>query len=184
MQQKRFAGEPDKWLGRANARTIIAAQKRELQAALEDEILAESSEGLCVKEVPGCGMGLFATKKFLRKDYICVYSGEYISEGQFKLRYHGAQMKRCYTYHFYHDSQRMVIDATNDPTSMARMANHSWKLFNAEMRRMVVRGVPRVVMFATQDIPPGNEIRYNYGDEVVKESCNDYPWLNEIKAYN
>lgn len=167
-----------------NARQFLQHQGRLRQAILEENILSQCSDGLCIKDVPGCGKGLFATKHFMPKDYICVYVGDMISERQCAQRYHGVALEKCYTFHFQHDSQNQVVDATNELSSFARMANHSWKKFNAEMRRVVVKGRPYIVMFATQDISIGHEIRYNYGDEVVRESCDEYDWLTEVKDYN
>lgn len=107
-----------------------------------------------------------------------------MSEKSFDDMYGSTSSERCYTFHFAHSTKHYVIDATNDDGSLARMANHSWKKFNAEMRRFVIEGSPEVVMFAAMDIFCGQEIRYNYGDEVVKESGNVYKWLREIKEYN
>lgn len=176
--------EPD-WLrfGRGNVRCVQKMQKEEKQARLEEEIFSLSCEGLCVKDVEGCGQGLFAVKKFLKDDYICVYTGVTMSEAEYTRLYGDSCRERCYTYHFQYDTKKLVIDATED-FSFARMANHSWKKYNARMERVVVRDIPHVVMFASTTILPGHEIRYNYGDAVVKESGDEYEWLREVKDYN
>lgn len=128
--------------------------------------------------------GAFATKTFLKDDFICVYTGELITAAEFWKRYGSVDSPRSYTFHIWHDAKPFVVDATNEDGSFARLANHSWKLYNAYMQKVFVDGVPFVVMFAAQDILPGHEIRYNYGDEIVKESGNDFGWLSEIKPYN
>lgn len=138
---------------------------------------------MIIKEVEKCGKGLFATKSFLEGDYICVYGGKVISERQYKRLYSG-KYDKCYTFHIQFDSHYLVVDATDQHDSLARMANHSWKKYNAEMFRKTVRGKTYVVMFAHKDIKPGHEIRYNYGDQVVAESGNEYPWLREVVEYN
>lgn len=167
-----------------SVRRVILEQGHEVVSEVAAKIKNCCSDGLCVKEVKECGRGLFATKKFLEGDFICVYTGELITDGEFRKRYGDSLPDRCYTFHFQHDSKKLVCDATNDDGSVARMANHSWKLFNARMERIVVDTQPRVVMFAEKDIQVGDEIRYNYGDRVVKESAGEYPWLAEIKEYN
>lgn len=169
---------------RVNGRQFLREQHHLWQNNLEDNIARQCSDGLCIKDVPGCGKGLFATKHFMKNDFICVYSGEMITERQYRQRYAGADLEKCYTFHFQHNSQFLVVDATNEHSSLARMANHSWKKFNAEMRRKVVRGIVHLVLFAAQDISIGHEIRYNYGDEVVRESADKYEWLTEVKDYN
>lgn len=151
---------------------------------VQKKILNRCSDGLCIKDVPKCGKGLFATKRFLEKDFICVYTGEMLTERQFDCRYYSVRREKCYTYHFKHDGRALVVDATEEHGSLARMANHSWKKFNAYMTRVVVNGKPNVVMFAAKDIEIGHEIRYNYGDEVVQESGKEYGWLSEIVEYN
>lgn len=174
--------EPQKPL--TTARQCIQEQARLLKFEMSVKISARCCDGLCVKHVAeDCGKGLFATKCFLKGDYICVYTGDMLTERQFRAKYAEVSLERCYTFHFQHDSRNLVVDATN-VCSFARMANHSWKKFNAEMRRCVVNGVPYVVMFAAQDIKVGHEIRYNYGDKIVRESGDKYVWLKEIKDYN
>lgn len=167
-----------------NRRQFLQDQSRLLQETLESNIVNHCSDGLCVKDVPGCGKGLFATKNFLKGDFICVYTGDLMTERQYNERYGGISQDKCYTFHFQHDSQYLVVDATNELSSLARMANHSWKRFNAEMRNKVVKHSVYLVLFAAQDIRVGHEIRYNYGDTVVRESGDRYEWLREITDYN
>jgi len=40
---------------------------------------------------------------------------------------------------------------------------------NAKMKKLVVDRLPRLCLFASQQINPGDEITYNYGN-------GDYPW--------
>lgn len=170
--------------GGYSVRRALNQDYRQMAADLEHKILSRCSDGLCVKDVPNCGKGLFATKRFLENDFICVYEGEEITERQYKKRYDDSQREKCYTFHYQHDSRFLVVDATNEVHSLARMANHSWKRFNADMRRKVVRGTPSLVLFAVKDIEIGHEIRYNYGDQVVRESRDKYAWLSEIVDFN
>lgn len=166
-----------------SSRCFLNHLARQRQLLLEEQIVSNCSDGLVIKEVQKCGKGLFATKSFLRGDFICVYVGKMMSERQYRRLYKG-DYERCYTFHIQHDSRYLVVDATHRHDSLARMANHSWKMYNAEMRRKDVRGEPYVVMFAFKDIQPGHEIRYNYGDKVVAESGDHYDWLREVVEYN
>lgn len=169
---------------KASYRSFLLQQQNEQKALVKEEILAQSCEGLVVKDAGRCGKGLFATKMFLEGDYICVYTGQVITKKKFEERYGDVSSDRCYTFHFAYDTTQYVIDATDEHESFARMANHSWKKFNAKVSRQVVKGEPYLVMTATKDIRPGHEIRYNYGDEVVKESGHLYAWLSEVVDYN
>lgn len=160
-------------------------ETRQQTEELERKILTLCSDGLRIGNVPKCGgRGLFATKRFLEGDFICVYTGVIITQRQFRELYHDVPGEKCYTFHMQHDSRFLVVDATNEDGSMARVANHSWKKFNARMEKKVVRGIPYLVLFAAKDINVGHEIRYNYGDEVVEESGHQYGWLREVVDYN
>lgn len=170
----------------SSGRSLLLSQRRAVKELFDSKILSNCSDGLSVNDVPaiGIGRGLFATKKFIKDDYIAVYTGETISEREYAKRYKGAAMERCYTFHYQHDSKYLVVDATNEFNSVARMANHSWKKFNAVMSRQVIEGKPYLVLIAAKDIEVGHEIRYNYGDEVVQHDGDKYPWLREVKEYN
>lgn len=168
----------------SSVRTTILTQRRAAKKLLENKILSNCSDGLSVSDVPGIGRGLFATKRFIPGDYIAVYTGETISEREFARRYRGVRMERCYTFHYQHDSKYLVVDATKELTSFARMANHSWKRFNAAMSRYVIADRPYLILTASQVIEIGHEIRYNYGDQAVLEDGDEYPWLREIVDYN
>lgn len=173
-------------------RTVRAGTERSMQrqmkisklSAANEKILANCCDGLRCGDVPGCGRGIFATKKFLADDFICVYTGELITAAQFWKRYGRCDSVKSYTFHIRHDGKHLVVDATQDDGSLARLANHSWKLYNAYMEKVIVNSKPVVVMFAAKDILPGHEIRYNYGDDIVKESGKFFSWLSEIKPYN
>lgn len=167
-----------------SSRCFLNQLSRQQKLILEEKILTNCSDGLIIGEVEKCGKGLFATKHFLKGDYLCVYVGTMMSNREYTRLYGEASSERCYTFHVQHDSSWLVIDATDRQDSVARMANHSWKRYNAAMNRQVVRGEPYLVMFAFKDIKPGHEIRYNYGDEVVAESAHKYEWLREIVEYN
>ena len=38
---------------------------------------------------------------------------------------------------------------------------------NCKMEKMVLKNVPHLALFASSDIEPSDEIRYDYGDENV-----------------
>lgn len=165
-------------------RTVKLKMKSVKNLEAMKKIVGKCCDGLRVGEVPKCGRGIFATKTFFRDDFICVYTGEIITKAEYFKRYGSVDSQRSYTFHFYHEEKRLVVDATHEDGSLARLANHSWKLYNAYMQKVVVNGEPHIVLFAAQDIFPGQEIRYNYGDEIVKESGKIFGWLSEIKPYN
>ena len=71
------------------------------------------------------------------------------------------------------------IDATIDTGRYGRLVNHS-RLTPNLMPKVILNGKspPRLVLVAKQDIEPGTEILYDYGDDS-KESLAVHPWLAE-----
>lgn len=66
------------------------------------------------------------------------------------------------------------IDATAETGRLGRLVNHS-RNGNLSTKAVWVDG-PRLVLLAAQDISPGEELMYDYGDRS-KESLQNHPWL-------
>ncbi|XP_060599235.1 histone-lysine N-methyltransferase set-1-like [Ruditapes philippinarum] len=75
-----------------------------------------------------------------------------------------------YVYFFQHQEKEYCIDAT-DNESIARYVNDiDYKTKpNCKVKKVIVNGIPRLVIFAIRDIAKGVELRYDYG-------CRDNPW--------
>ena len=71
------------------------------------------------------------------------------------------------------------IDATDETGRYGRLVNHS-RLAPNLMTKVILNGKspPRLVLVAKQDIEPGTELLYDYGDHS-KESLAVHPWLAE-----
>ena len=70
------------------------------------------------------------------------------------------------------------IGATKESGRLGRLVNHSKKYPNAVVKLIEVDGVPRLYLFANQNIPKGAEILYDYG-ERRKIQLQEYPWLTQ-----
>ena len=58
------------------------------------------------------------------------------------------------------------MDATNS-YQLGRFVNDSVK-GNCVMKKEVFQGVPHLCLYAIRDIPYGEELRYNYGEEGLQ----------------
>lgn len=67
------------------------------------------------------------------------------------------------------------VDATQETTRLGRLINHS-KNGNLITRTIEVNGTPRLILIANEDIKPGTELCYDYGDRS-KMSLRYHPWL-------
>ncbi|XP_036407926.1 uncharacterized protein LOC118793909 [Megalops cyprinoides] len=75
--------------------------------------------------------------------------------------------------HFFICLQKYSIDAAREDDSMGRLVNDDHINPNCKMKRVMVEGKPHLCLFAVRDIPPGEEVTYNYGN-------GDWPWRNEV----
>ena len=67
------------------------------------------------------------------------------------------------------------VDATQETSRLGRLINHS-KNGNLITRTMEINGIPKLVLIANEDILPGSELSYDYGDRS-KMSLRYHPWL-------
>lgn len=68
------------------------------------------------------------------------------------------------------------IDATEDDRSFGRLINHSRLQPNLQPKAILLDGVARIILVANQDILPGMELLYDYGDRDPA-SILAHPWL-------
>ena len=64
------------------------------------------------------------------------------------------------------------IDGTS-ASGIGRLINDAQEgdaMCNCRMKRLVVKDMPCLVLFASRDIQMGEELRYSYGDD------SDFPW--------
>jgi SET domain-containing protein len=99
------------------------------------------------------GLGLFATERIQKGEFIAEYTGRRITTAEANAREaRGAR-------YMYEINSRWTVDGSSR-ANIARYANHSCRP-NAESD--VVKG--RVILRAIKTIAPGAEITYDYGRE-------------------
>ena len=99
------------------------------------------------------GLGLFATERIQKGEFIAEYTGRRITTAEANAREaRGAR-------YMYEINSRWTVDGSSR-ANIARYANHSCRP-NAESD--VVKG--RVILRAIKTIEPGAEITYDYGRE-------------------
>jgi histone-lysine N-methyltransferase SETD8 len=77
-------------------------------------------------------------------------------------------------YSFEHDPC-YSIDATAETGRLGRLLNHS-KSGNLCTKTIEVNGIPHLILLAKEDVEPGCELTYDYGDRR-KQTLRYHPWL-------
>jgi SET domain-containing protein len=104
------------------------------------------------------GLGLFAVKPIRRGDFIVYYTGRLIGN---------AEADRLWTKYMFEINSRWTLDGSTR-RNIARYINHSCKP-NAESD---VKG-HKVIISATKNIYPGDEITYSYGRDYFDTFIKD-----------
>ncbi len=120
-----------------------------------------------IRDSPIAGKGAFALRPIKKGERLIEYTGERIPHPVADERYDDDSMGEHHTFLFT-VSSRTVIDATHGGNE-ARFINHSC---DPNCESEIEKG--RVYIFALRDIPPGEELHYDYayersGDETEKE---------------
>nr|XP_013189633.1 unnamed protein product [Amyelois transitella] len=158
---------------RKTSKCVMAEKMRDLERAIREQ----REDGLQVAYFDGKGRGVIATRPFGRGQFVVEYTGELVGVAEAREREHKyAQDPNagCYMYYFRHGDQQYCIDATAESGRLGRLVNHS-RNGNLLTKAVWVDG-PRLVLLAAQDIRPGEELTYDYGDRS-KESLQHHPWL-------
>jgi SET domain-containing protein len=118
--------------------------------------------------IVGGGQGLFATRGFGKHDYISLYSGEFLTEEEYRARYPQLNAEYC----LYINQMHCYVDAINKQSCIARWINHATKReeANTEFINYVTNGIYLVIIQTTREIAAGEELFLDYGPEfeVVK----------------
>ncbi|XP_071150859.1 cell adhesion molecule Dscam2-like isoform X2 [Mytilus edulis] len=141
------------------------------EEARQDIQLAQDKDGFVVRQIDNVkGKGVFASKFFKKGDFLMEYHGELISgnDGKRRLTQYPNSVG-SYIMFFRFAEKEMCVDATFSKR-IGKYVNDGIKSCqNARVRRIIVDTIPRVAIYAVQDISPGTEILYDYG-------VNDLPW--------
>jgi histone-lysine N-methyltransferase SETD8 len=164
---------------RKSSRKCKSDLEKEKRENIESSIKAMSEDGLEVKVIENKGRGVFATRYFQKGDFVCEYAGEMISYQQAKKReemYGKDPSIGCYMYFFEHKSKSYCVDATAETSRLGRLLNHSKLGGNCHTKLFEIGARPYLILVASRDIRPGEEMTYDYGDRN-KSSIESHPWL-------
>ncbi|EZA61616.1 Histone-lysine N-methyltransferase ash1 [Ooceraea biroi] len=113
------------------------------------------------------GWGVRTQQAIKSGDFILEYVGEVVSEREFKSRM--ATRYANDTHHYcLHLDGGLVIDG-HRMGGDGRFVNHSCEP-NCEMQKWSVLGLPRMALFASRDIKPGEELTYDYNFALFNPS--------------
>jgi len=125
------------------------------------------------------GRGVMVSGAWIQKGaVVCDYHGDPVTHEQGeKIRKSLPAEDSNYMYFFIHDSKRPCIDAStvpcschpNVPTTFGRLINHSATEPNLKSRKLVLNNRVHLLLTATRDIAPMEELYYDYGVRTVDE---------------
>lgn len=133
-----------------------------------------------VREFPGRGRGLVATKSFAAGSAVCHYPG---------ILYKGCEARQIvktlygnYQSHYLFEvnnykGQYYAIDATAEVKSQGQLINHA-KHPNLKPSSTFIGGRFHILFIACKDIEKGDELLYDYGQRTDKDG-DRYQWLSE-----
>jgi [histone H4]-lysine20 N-methyltransferase SETD8 len=166
---------------RKSTRKCKSDLEKEKRMQIEQAIKCMHEEGLEVRNIPNKGRGIFAAKYFAKGEFVCEYAGEMISYALAKEReakYSNDSSIGCYMYFFEYKSKSYCIDATAETDRLGRLLNHSKLGGNCHTKLFEINSKPYLILCASRDIRPGEELTYDYGDRN-KMSLQSHPWLAE-----
>ncbi|VDO05442.1 unnamed protein product [Rodentolepis nana] len=164
---------------RRTARQFANDLKQKKEAEIVAAILKGEETGMKVIETEDKGRGVITTRLFTEGEFVVEYIGELISEREARAReveYKKDPNIGSFMFFFAHGGQRYCVDATKETDKLGRLINHSRQHPNCIVKVIPIDGVPRLSLFAKMDVPPGEELLYDYGDHS-KESLLAHPWL-------
>ncbi|XP_014480309.1 PREDICTED: histone-lysine N-methyltransferase ash1 [Dinoponera quadriceps] len=127
----------------------------------------EWSPGLLRFMTKDKGLGVKTQHAIKSGNFILEYVGEVVSEREFKSRM--ATRYASDTHHYcLHLDGGLVIDG-HRMGGDGRFVNHSCEP-NCEMQKWSVHGLPRMALFASRDIKPGEELTYDYNFALFNPS--------------
>ncbi|XP_046367811.2 uncharacterized protein LOC124143059 [Haliotis rufescens] len=112
------------------------------------------------------GRGVVADRDFQPGDFITYYHGKFFTQ-----KPDGANS--AYLFEVNDSGESTWIDASDEDGSYGRLINDDWRSPTAAYEVLRVDGQPRVAFFATKDIQRGEEITYNYGEDM------SLPWRKQ-----
>lgn len=136
-------------------------------------------DSLTVIEAGEKGLAL-VTEKLIRKgQFICEYAGEVIGIIEARRRIENNKRENGMNYVLVvseHIADRAIVTCI-DPKyfgNIGRYCNHSCEPSAALVPVRVESPMPRLCLFATRDIEPGDEVTFNYAAGIDNDSVRNY----------
>jgi len=165
---------------RRSSRKPAKQIEEEQRAQWKQYLKEERIDGLEIQKVPLKGRGIFSTRPFNKGEFVVEYAGDLIDPKEAEKRdekySQNTDKYGSYMYYFVHKGTKWCIDATIESGKYGRLLNHSCKTPNCATKILEVDGLPRLVIYAKQNIQTGTELIYDYGDKG-KLSLQAHPWL-------
>ncbi|XP_067932289.1 histone-lysine N-methyltransferase set-1-like isoform X1 [Watersipora subatra] len=166
---------------RKSSRKTAKKIQRERDELMRNLVLDECEDGLKVVHYEGKGRGIAASKPFSKGDFVVEYAGDLVElkEAKFREQHYKKDVSfGCYMYFFSHAGKSYCIDATKESERKGRLLNHSRTKANCVTKTLDIGDKPYLILVASRDIEPGEELVYDYGDRS-KEAMENNPWLKD-----
>ena len=124
---------------------------------------------ICTNELKG--LGLFTNNFILKGTFICEYAGEIITNSQASYRHNLNQThnKMNYIFCLQEHINEKTIQTFVDPSNfgnIGRYINHSCEPNSEILPVRINSPIPKLSIFSSTDIFPGNEITIDYGENT------------------
>ena len=146
--------------------------------------MIDKSKELEVDEIDGKGYGVLAKEYITCNEYVCEYKYNLSyprSEREKWEQEYAINDEGCYILEVQLPTGKwLCMDATRNEKSFGRYINHARRTeANIRMHSpLLIRGKWRVAMYSTRNIEPGDELAYDYGDQLHKP-----PFMRIHKVY-
>uniref|UniRef100_A0A3B5AKE8 SET domain-containing protein n=1 Tax=Stegastes partitus TaxID=144197 RepID=A0A3B5AKE8_9TELE len=115
------------------------------------------------------GKGVFTHKTIKPSSFVVEYRGKMICEKDKRPEKRHGDTLKGFLYEFSWKGAQWCVDASKEDGSLGRLVNDNHTSPNCEVRKVACEGKPHLCLFAVEEISPGEEITYDYGDA-------SYPW--------
>ncbi|CAE7332639.1 Kmt5a [Symbiodinium sp. KB8] len=152
------------------------------EASIRQMIRDKHVVKLAIRHHPEKGRILVAVEDIPEGTFIMEYGGQLISGEEAVRREAAYNHAGCgsYMYFFEHNGRQHCVDATAEISSYGkgRLLSHSRAHQNLRPGKTTMLGVPRLYFTASQHIPAGTELQYDYGERDAKV-VEQLKWLAE-----
>eukprot|EP00092_Neocalanus_flemingeri_P021180 GFUD01022954.1.p1 GENE.GFUD01022954.1~~GFUD01022954.1.p1 ORF type:complete len:313 (-),score=75.46 GFUD01022954.1:267-1205(-) len=169
---------PTRRSDRKSKADLLKEQTDSMEAALTAQ--DDTKLGIEVATMDNKGRGIKAVKDYSKGEFVVEYAGDLVdikTAEDLEAKYSMDTSKGCYMYYFKYKGKQYCVDATSESGRFGRLLNHSRINPNCRTKVVMLDDTPRLILVAKQDILPGTELLFDYGDRS-KESLRAHPWLS------